>query len=210
MPFAHTYPNSDGTTICVWNVSETVDDLEATCRHRGIDAQTVMRTIKSPARQTERLVELLLLCTLCGHPIELSHTPGGAPYVIDGPAHLSITHTPGLVAIATHPQQPVGIDVERRTTRVLTVRERFLTPDELNYIHDNDICGNLVAWTAKEALFKVAGNPDAVMTDFTLDTYPTAPKGTVHFTAHYAKRTFNLATTIEQDTVLTIATEQIN
>ena len=209
MPIAQTYANNDGTTIYVWNVSETVDKLEAQCRHQGIDTHAVPRAITSPARRVERLVELLLLHTICGRPVELLHTPDGAPHLSDSATHLSISHTPGLVAIATHPQQPVGIDVERVKPKVLAVRERFLTQAELDSIQDDDICGNLVAWTAKEALFKVAGNPNAVMTDFTLDSFPALCEGKMHFTAHCAERAFNLATTIEQRFVLTVATEII-
>lgn len=48
----------------------------------------------------------------------------------DGSAHISISHTNGYVAVALHPTEEVGIDIERYGVRVRRVVSRFVRPDE--------------------------------------------------------------------------------
>ena len=207
MPFHHETANIDGSFTAVWSVNETIDDLVQLCQRRGIDTKQLSGT-KAVARRTEQLVERLLLHKVFGRPVELLHTPDGAPLVAHSSRYISISHTPGLVALAHCHSHPVGIDVERLGPRVLRIRERFLNERELAFIDADDIGANLIAWTAKEAIYKVAGDPDAVMTEMALDPFETVNAGVVRFTAHYAGRTFDIATTLRQDFVVTLATEQ--
>ncbi len=209
MPFIHEIVNSDGSFTAVWSVNETIDDLVLLCKHRGIDTDP-LRGTKATARRSEQLVERLLLHKVFGRPMELLHTPDGAPVVAHSSRYVSISHTPGLVVLAHCHNHPVGIDVERLGPRVLRVRERFLNKRELAFIDADDIVGNLIAWTAKEAIFKVAGQPEATMTQMTLDPFKSQNAGVVHFTAHYSGRTFGIATTIREDVVLSVATEHGN
>lgn len=103
---------------------------------------------------------------------ELEHFDSGAPYLAGEDTRISLTHTHGLFAVATLPRTPeaalhdfsprtaMGIDAERRDRdRVLKVRERFLSPEELAIIAPDDVKANITAWTAKEALYKAALTP---------------------------------------------------
>lgn len=100
---------------------------------------------------------------------EIRHFDNGAPYVAGSMARISLTHCPGLLAIATLPDTPevplaeysdraaLGIDAERcDRTQVLKVRERFLSSAELEIIPADSVPDNILAWTVKEAAYKAA------------------------------------------------------
>ena len=210
MPFVHSILNIDGSYTHLWSVNESIDDLLMICRRRGIDVTPILSSVKASNRRTEKIVEQLLLHIIFGHPVELLHDPHGAPYLKRRSTYLSISHTPGIVVIATHHRHPVGIDVERIGSRVLRVRERFLTHDEIQQIDETDILDNLIAWTAKEALYKAAAEPDALLSDFTLDPFNRVVQdGTLQLTGHLAQRTFDLSTTFRHEVVITVASERL-
>lgn len=100
---------------------------------------------------------------------EIRHFDNGAPYVAGSMARISLTHCPGLLAIATLPDTPevplaeysdraaLGIDAERSDrAQVLKVRERFLSSAELETIAADSVPDNILAWTVKEAAYKAA------------------------------------------------------
>ncbi len=103
---------------------------------------------------------------------EVGHLPNGAPLLYNEETRISITHTGHLLVVASLPRTPevnlsefnvrtaMGVDAERcDRAQVLKIRERFLSPDELAMIAPDDIEANVIAWTAKEALYKAAFVP---------------------------------------------------
>ena len=99
----------------------------------------------------------------------LEHFPSGAPFLDGENSRISISHTNHLLVVASLPSTPevdlsvfsprtaLGIDAEKADrTQVLKIREKFLSEEELRLIADSDIINNIVAWTAKEALYKAA------------------------------------------------------
>lgn len=98
---------------------------------------------------------------------EIGHFSNGAPFLYGENSRISITHCPGLFAVATLPPTPdinlviydsktaLGIDAERKDRKqVLNIRERFLSERELNMIDAEDVLLNIQAWTIKEAAYK--------------------------------------------------------
>lgn len=98
----------------------------------------------------------------------LLHLQSGAPLLENEETRISITHTPGLYAVASLPKTPdadltqfaartaLGIDAERADReQALRVRERFLSDEELALVGDG-LERTIIAWTAKEALYKAA------------------------------------------------------
>lgn len=103
---------------------------------------------------------------------EVGHLPNGAPLLHNEETRISITHTGHLLVVASLPKTPeanlsefsvrtaMGVDAEHcDRSQVLKVRERFLSPQELTMIASDDIAANVIAWTAKEALYKAAFVP---------------------------------------------------
>lgn len=100
---------------------------------------------------------------------DIDHTEGGAPMLWGEHSRISVTHTSGLLVVATLPPTPevsleefsertaLGIDTERADrTKVLDVRPRFLSEEEAALVPEKDLTANVVAWTCKEALYKAA------------------------------------------------------
>lgn len=110
---------------------------------------------------------------------DIGHFSNGAPFLFSLPCRISITHTDHLLAVASLPKTPeadlsgfhtrtaVGIDAERLDReQVLKVRDRFLSDSEKEIVPPDNLEANILAWTAKEALYK-AGMKDGL--DFRLD-----------------------------------------
>lgn len=100
---------------------------------------------------------------------EIGHFSNGAPFLFGTTARISITHTDHLLAVASLPKTPeanlsefnprtaLGIDAERLDrNQVLKVRQKFLSDAELAMVAGDDLEANIMAWTAKEALYKAA------------------------------------------------------
>lgn len=153
MPLISPVIYDDGTKLYLWRVTESCDDLLSMCASSGIDVAGCMG-YKAVSRQVEYMVERLLLAEVFGRAVELLHNDDGAPRV-DCCKHISISHTPGLIGVAANERAAIGIDIEHRSNRVLRVRNKFLDDDELCRIASDDVDANLVAWTAKEAMYKV-------------------------------------------------------
>lgn len=100
---------------------------------------------------------------------EIGHFRNGAPFLVGETGRISITHTGRFMAVATLPDTPevdlsvfseraaMGIDAERADReQTLRVQEKFLSDQELQMIDKDDVKMNVMAWTAKEALYKAA------------------------------------------------------
>lgn len=100
---------------------------------------------------------------------EIGHYPCGAPFLYNGRGRISVTHCAGLLAVATLPDTPevnlgvysdraaLGIDAERADrAQVLRLRDRFLNAPELDAIDKDSVEQNILAWTVKEACYKLA------------------------------------------------------
>lgn len=103
---------------------------------------------------------------------DLHHRESGAPYLEGGEERISLTHTVGLLAVASLPRTPeadleqfstrtaLGIDAERwDREKVCSLRKRFLSEEELHLVPEDDVRAGILAWTAKEALYKAALMP---------------------------------------------------
>ena len=153
----------DGTRLHLWRVTESCDDLLSMCASRGIDVGGC-NGYKAVLRRVEYMVERLLLAEAFGGAVELLHNADGAPRV-DCCKHISISHTSGLIGVAVSELAAIGIDMERRSSRVLRVRCKFLDDEELGRIAADDADANLVAWTAKEAMYKLVPQPGISLCD---------------------------------------------
>lgn len=98
---------------------------------------------------------------------EIGHFPSGAPFLYGADERISISHTDGCLAVATiktaenaslaefSSATALGVDVEKADReKILGLRERFLTEEELRMIPSDSVEANIVAWTCKEAMLK--------------------------------------------------------
>ena len=101
------------------------------------------------------------------------HFDNGAPFINGMPQRISITHTSHFLAVAFipitpesdlasfNPQTALGIDAEKiNREQVLKIREKFLSDNELKNFDAEDVKANIMAWTAKEAVYKATFQPE--------------------------------------------------
>ena len=154
----HTY---EGGGIAIWHITETADELYALLGTHRYDAQLAEK--KNESRRAEWLAVRLLVKELFGSEAEVAYHPTGRPYLKNGTAHISISHTKGFAAVAYHSYAPIGMDIEFISSRVERIASRFTTRAEASYIdrHDESVrqMYHLINWSAKETLYKLFDSP---------------------------------------------------
>lgn len=152
---------------------EPIPSLDSLIASAPDDDIALLNEITSNSRKAEILATRQLLRDLFGPDATLCHHPNGSPYLHNNPIHISISHCATHIAIATHPTQRIGIDIETWRPTLERVKEKFLTPDEIATYNTPELL--LQAWTAKEAIYKAAGISGLSLLDIKLPINPSAP-----------------------------------
>ena len=91
-------------------------------------------------------------------PLNIIKETSGKPILPESENHISLSHCVGYVA-AIHGDAPVGIDVERISHRAQKIKNYFLRDEELVLLgEENEAL--ILAWSAKESIFKWYGKPN--------------------------------------------------
>jgi hypothetical protein len=134
----------------IWKMEETEDQLLARFECPEPFRQGASKYANA-SRRVEWLAVRALLREMLGEDPQIDYLPIGQPVWVDGSRKVSISHTRGYVAAAVSCRD-IGIDIEYVSTRIRRVTSRYLRADEPFLC----LSTQLVAWTAKEALYKVA------------------------------------------------------
>ncbi|MFI3318463.1 MAG: 4'-phosphopantetheinyl transferase superfamily protein [Rikenellaceae bacterium] len=112
----------------------------------------------SPHRAAERLSARALLreeLRVRGLPESenrLLYSSSGAPYIENSELHISISHSPAMVAIVIS-DAPCGVDIECVNRNFAAIKSRFCRPSE-------ELIAPLpLIWSAKEAVYKIKRRP---------------------------------------------------
>lgn len=200
MPHIDTFTTAQSVVITVWQLSESTEQLLALWGDYPLP--TDVTTAGSEKRKREILSTLLLLRHHYGHNVILQHHDNGAPYIQED--NISISHTTSHIAIALHPTLRVGVDIETFSPRVTRVASRILSSDEYTALPDESslltdgssarTMATLMAWSCKEAIFKVYPSAVEFRKDIILSPLTTLPTGAtsvilpslgINITAHY-------------------------
>lgn len=142
-------------TVAVWKVEETIEQLRSMFRDFSIYEEGFSR-FSAEKRKQEWLAVRVLLKELLGEEKSIAYHSSGKPYLEDGSAFVSFSHTQGYVAVALHPNVEVGVDIEQYGTRVQRVASRFIREDEKASVQAGDeVYALLLHWSAKETMFKL-------------------------------------------------------
>lgn len=148
----------NGAEIYVWEITEDEDDLRKLCEPIPNDELEELELLKSGARRKEKLAVRALLNELFPEKVYLGHHDNGKPYLQNMGTEISISHTNRFIAIITHPEEDLGIDIESLDRDFSAVEKKALSEDELDDLnYDNDKKHNLqlaIYWCAKEAIYK--------------------------------------------------------
>ncbi len=149
----------DHCRIIVAEITETTEELIPLLENFD-DYENEFKQIKAAKRKKEYISVRLLVNILMQKNVIIAYDNVHKPYLINSEYSISISHSGIYFAIVVSRKGSTGIDIEGRTKRVFKVRERYLDRNELEYMMaDNDDTRALeIAWSAKEALYKVIGN----------------------------------------------------
>jgi phosphopantetheinyl transferase len=146
-----------GGRLAVWRIEETSEELKKFMPEANFSA--LDNRPLHPRRKIQKLaLEALLSEVFAGISETIQYTPQGKPTLPAGKGFISIAHNPVHVAIILHPRLACGIDVERTDRRALRVSERFMHPEESEWIRQNQLAfDTTLIWAVKECLFKQLG-----------------------------------------------------
>jgi 4'-phosphopantetheinyl transferase len=106
-------------------------------------------------RQREFVATRILKNRLFGDE-EIQYDEHGAPFVSNC-KYISISHCTNKAGIALNTEYKIGLDLESYRSNVLTLKEKFLSEDEKKIFNILDKLEVTKIWSAKEALYKLAG-----------------------------------------------------
>lgn len=141
----------------IWKIEENPGELFLQLEHWEEYIPTLNK-FQSERRKAEWLAVRVLLKALTGRELIISYRENGAPFLVDDPLNISISHTKGYAAVMLSSQQPVGIDIEYHSERIHRIKSRFLSEadyEETGTFLDTDDL--LVFWSAKETAYKMIG-----------------------------------------------------
>ena len=147
----------DNAKLLVWEITQSIDELVSVFNNFALFAVDFEK-INSDKRKLEFLGTRWLLKILLGKETNVQYTADGKPYLNDGSYHISLSHSGKWMAVMIHPTKHVGIDIECPTDKIQKVYKRFLSETEqVELSNGKDIKQLQIAWSAKEALYKIIG-----------------------------------------------------
>ncbi|WP_104735354.1 4'-phosphopantetheinyl transferase family protein [Hanstruepera ponticola] len=159
-------PNSD-TTVKIWKITETYDDLMKPITLKPGNMERVLG-MKSELHQRGFLSVRHLLAEFGYTDSDLFYDENGKPHLKDG-KHISITHSftfSGVVVSDTE----VGIDIEKQREKIGRIAHKFMDY-ESQYLDSNDheyVRKLTVIWCVKESLYKLFATPGLSFLQHTL------------------------------------------
>jgi phosphopantetheinyl transferase len=148
------------TKFAIWKIEESAEELLAKLQLDD-DERDKLRQFSKGKRTLHWLATRVLLRQLLQTDSYI-HCPSdanGKPYLPDYPYKISLTHSYEYAGIILSAKGECGIDLEIVKDKVVRIKEKFLKPEELQFIRGEDEVAQLYAcWCAKEAVYKLQGN----------------------------------------------------
>lgn len=114
-----------------------------------------MKSFTSRSRQMEFVATRILRHQLFGFE-HIHYDTHGAPF-IESEGYISISHTHRYVGIALNKDHTVGLDLETHRPTIANVQHKFLNEHEKTVFDTSSYIEMTKVWSAKEALYKLAG-----------------------------------------------------
>lgn len=170
--------------VWIWHTTESEEELQSLFAPNSCPPIPAFRV--NARRRLDFLASRLLLQQRLSYLPEVAYSESGRPYLPDEGCEIAISHTGAYVAVAFHPHQAIGVDIEGFSSRALRVSARFIREDERVLIADDEPerAATLV-WSAKEALFKaIACTEVDFRQHMQLLTYSAEASGTLAMQEH--------------------------
>lgn len=160
MTFSHTHKVEVNAEVSVYLLSYNSFEPEAYVNKLNPIEQKRLLQFGHPAKKMEFIATRLLKESLFPNSA-IQHSEIGAPFLeADYPTpYISISHTTNMVGIATS-SFPIGMDLEPISHKAKKIMHKFLNEKELLQLNCEDEKEITRAWSAKEALYKLAGRKE--------------------------------------------------
>lgn len=163
MPIVKIENISDNSSVILWEVTETFEELTNLGKEQGI--QPPETDIHNEIKKMEWTVGRLALKALI-ESIGLEYEgiikdEHGKPHLKEIAGEISLTHSFPWIGAIYNAEKTVGIDWEQPKLKMLRIAHKFLSDKELEHAQEdiNKIC---VYWCAKEALYKLYGKKSII------------------------------------------------
>ena len=158
MPLYKTITPNSQTTVKIWKITESFDEL---MQEVNLKPQSLERVLgmKSELHQCGFLSVRQLLKDLGYTDDDLFYDASGKPHLKDG-KHISITHSFTFSAVIVSDFE-IGIDIEKQRDKISIIANKFIDY-EFNYLEIDsiDYINKLtVIWCIKESLYKLFSTP---------------------------------------------------
>lgn len=154
MPLFKSIAVNPQTTVKIWKIEESYDDLLKPLDLKPESYQRVLG-MKSEIHQRGFLSVRHLLREFGYTDQDLYYDENGKPHLKDG-KHISITHSFIFSAVIVSDSE-VGIDIEKQRRKIQRIAKKFVDY-EFNYLKESDpdyIKKLTIIWCAKESLYKL-------------------------------------------------------
>jgi phosphopantetheinyl transferase len=151
MPIFFQHQINDTTRLGIWKIEETEEFFKANVPQH--------RDVTHPHKRLQHLAGRFLLQYLFpDFPYELIRIADTRkPYLPGEQYHFSISHCGDYAAAIVSKNARVGVDIEIPVEKVLRVRHKFMSDDEIGQFGEDNIERLTICWSAKEAVFKWFG-----------------------------------------------------
>ncbi|MEN8765187.1 MAG: 4'-phosphopantetheinyl transferase family protein [Wenyingzhuangia sp.] len=151
MPLFKTIKIDKNTTVFVWKITETTDELRAT--YLSKNSINRVNLMKSSSHQKGFLSIRHLLQLIRLNDDDLTYNEHGKPLLKNG-QHISISHSYEFSAIGISTKM-IGIDIEKNRDKIKIIKNRFTDFNKKKLTNDEYIQQLTLIWGAKEAMFKI-------------------------------------------------------
>jgi 4'-phosphopantetheinyl transferase len=180
MAIAYRQRIDEDTEFALWKIEEQAEDLYNQLQLND-DEKAFVEKISNGKRHLHWLGTRVLLRKMLRTEeyIDCQVDEHGKPYLVSLPYHISLSHSFDYAAVMISKKSAVGIDIEQVKEKVERIASRFLAPEELAFINNDQRIPHLYAcWCAKEAVYKCYGQKEvSFMDDIALAPFDYADTG---------------------------------
>ena len=140
--------------IAVWQITESEEELKELTSVPNDEMEEIL-LIRNESQRKQKLAVRALLNEIFEEKMYLNHHDNGKPFLENCVTNISITHTEKYVAVITHDEDDLGIDIESLDRDFSAVEKKALSDEEIDDLDDDKKNEQLaIYWCAKEAIFK--------------------------------------------------------
>ena len=158
MPLYKTIVPNSQTTVKIWKINESYDDLIKDITLKPTSLERVLG-MKSELHQRGFLSVRHLLAEFGYEDADLFYDENGKPHLKDG-KNISITHSFNFSAVIVS-DLIIGIDIEKQRNKISIIAHKFIDY-EFDYLNETEsyyVNKLTIIWCVKESLYKLFCTP---------------------------------------------------